>query len=509
MKKKKTDKKRYIMVRRAAVVFLTSVIAAAAVSGCSGLTGKGTDTETSVAEGSSEIPKETEETEEAETDSTEAAETKKPGTASGSGLLKPEETTVSESEPEEPTDDSVEIIIASDLHYLAEELTDKGENFTYMVEHGDGKLVNYIWELTDAFVQQVIKRKPDALVLSGDLSFNGELLSHRELAVLLEPIEEAGIPIAVIPGNHDINCTWASFFDSMEQLPAAMAGPADFEKIYRDYGYGEAVSRDEYSLSYTYQLTDTIQLMMLDSCQYEPENKVGGVIRSETYTWMEEQLMEAWNQGMTVLPVAHHNLLEESQIYTLDCTIEHSEQLIDMLDEWGIPLFLSGHLHVQHYMNSQPNGTGIYEIVTSSLATPPCQYGVLNFNADGTFRYYTEELDIEAWAKEGVYGDENLLNFKEYRQPFLENVFYNQAYDTLSVIEDAPLGPGEVHEMSAVYARLNSYYYAGKAYEIADEIKNEPGYVLWQEYGYPTILMDYVQSIIQEAVVDYNYLEKQ
>lgn len=28
------------------------------------------------------------------------------------------------------------------------------------------------------------------------------------------------------------------------------------------------------------------------------------------------------------LPVAHHNLLEESKVYVDDCTIEHSEELI-------------------------------------------------------------------------------------------------------------------------------------------------------------------------------------
>ena len=32
---------------------------------------------------------------------------------------------------------------------------------------------------------------------------------------------------------------------------------------------------------------------MLDSCQYEPKNEVGGMIRRETYEWMEPILEEA------------------------------------------------------------------------------------------------------------------------------------------------------------------------------------------------------------------------
>lgn len=42
---------------------------------------------------------------------------------------------------------------------------------------------------------------------------------------------------------------------------------------------------------------------------------------------------------MILLPVAHHNLLDESKIYVEDCTIEHSEELVDRLEEEDIPLF--------------------------------------------------------------------------------------------------------------------------------------------------------------------------
>lgn len=78
------------------------------------------------------------------------------------------------------------------------------------------------------------------------------------------------------------------------------------------------------------------------------------------------------------------NLLDEARIYVEDCTIEHSEELVDRLEEEDIPLFLSGHLHVQHYMRDEED-RGIYEIVTSSLSTPPCQYGVLEYRDDETF----------------------------------------------------------------------------------------------------------------------------
>lgn len=74
---------------------------------------------------------------------------------------------------------------------------------------------------------------------------------------------------------------------------------------------------------------------MLDSCQYRDENLVGGMIDTETYAWIEEQLNFATEAGVMLLPMSHHNLLDESRIYVDDCTIEHSERLKEMLIGWG------------------------------------------------------------------------------------------------------------------------------------------------------------------------------
>ena len=56
------------------------------------------------------------------------------------------------------------------------------------------------------------------------------------------------------------------------------------------------------------------------------------MIKTETYEWIKEQLKQAARDSVILLPVAHHNLLEESKVYADDCTIEHSEELIQMLE---------------------------------------------------------------------------------------------------------------------------------------------------------------------------------
>ena len=67
---------------------------------------------------------------------------------------------------------------------------------------------------------------------------------------------------------------------------------------------------------------------MLDTCQYEPVNLVGGRIREETLVWMDEQLEAASEAGVTVIPVGHHNLLPESSLYTTDCALESYQEIV-------------------------------------------------------------------------------------------------------------------------------------------------------------------------------------
>ena len=47
-------------------------------------------------------------------------------------------------------------------------------------------------------------------------------------------MREAGIPVLVIPGNHDINNTNASFYFGDEKSPAPSVTAEEFFEIYRE-----------------------------------------------------------------------------------------------------------------------------------------------------------------------------------------------------------------------------------------------------------------------------------
>ena len=70
--------------------------------------------------------------------------------------------------------DELTFYIASDIHYLSNKLTDYGSAFNKFNKSGDGKQTEYINDILDQFCNEVNINKPDILILSGDLTLNGE-----------------------------------------------------------------------------------------------------------------------------------------------------------------------------------------------------------------------------------------------------------------------------------------------------------------------------------------------
>ena len=415
-------------------------------------------------------------------------------------------------EPEKPEPYHLpSIILATDVHYFSPKMTDYGKAFQKKLYRDDGKVLPYLPQLLEAFLDEVIEQRPTALVLSGDLTFNGEKVNHEELALKLKRVEEAGIPVLVIPGNHDINNGDAASYFGAESKAAEQVDAAGFLDIYHEFGYDQAFSRDENSLSYMYRLDDYNWMMMLDSCQYEPYNLVGGRLKQETYVWMCEQLDAAARQDIRVIPVAHHNLLPESRLYPTDCAIEGREQLISILENWKTPLYLSGHLHLQRIRKhkAEPGvpdeDYGIYEAVTSSFSIPPFQYGMVKWTEDRGMIYSTKSVDVSGWAKKNGIEDENLLDFENYSIKLMDEVIGSQIEERIST----SLPDEQLRAMAHLYSILNRDYCAGNKID-PREVYSTPSYFYWERNLPDTRQFREIALILSDIKhdgSDSNYLE--
>lgn len=419
----------------------------------------------------------------------------------------PPETDYDPGEPVEREKIVTDIMFASDIHYMSPDLTDYGTAFNELIDNGDGKMVQYMPQIWQAFAEEVIAARPDALVLSGDLTINGERVNHEELAERLGEIEAAGIPVLVIPGNHDINNPYATSYFGESQSFIENVDPMGFWEIYRSYGYDEAASYAPDSMSYLYILNDTTWLLMLDTCIYEPDNEVDGEIQYGTMEWMEECLKNAYAEGITVIPVGHHNLQELSRVYVEECVLRNHLEVMEIFERYLTPVYFSGHLHVQRIMKhiSEPGITdevyGIWEIVSNSLIIPPCQYGNLTLNADGSLSYHTRNVDISSWAAKHGETNPDLLDFPAFSDTYIRSVIGRQTYKT---IEDIPDELREV--MVDFYVDLYQDYYAGCQINYSEKRK-EFGYQLWTRFMDPSIQYRQVEGMMRDGMAGNNNAE--
>lgn len=374
------------------------------------------------------------------------------------------------------------LIIASDIHYMSETTHDSGEAFWKMVAADDGKNSQYSDEILDALLDEVMEEQPTALVLPGDITLNGEWENHLGLAEKLKRVQDAGIQVLVIPGNHDINNKYhsATYFNDVKEKAEYIETAEEFLEVYHAYGYDQAINRDAASLSYVYPLDEFHWIIMIDSCQYEDYNHVNGKLKPETLAWLEVHLQVAKEHGITVLPVAHHNLLSESRLYTTECTLENHQDVVSLLEMYEVPLYISGHLHAQRIKKHKASpgvpddSYGITEIVMSPFSLPPNQYGYLAWDLVGNMDFETRKTDVEAYARSIGSKDENLLNFHTYGVEFLKQIIMDQVMETIDSIPDYLK-----QEMAQLYADLYFDYCAGNRMSW-DAVKATKSYQMWQ-----------------------------
>lgn len=402
--------------------------------------------------------------------------------------------------------------ITSDIHYLSNDLTDNGEAFKKYVSTGNGKQLNYINEILNAFTYEIENKKQDILIISGDLTNNGEKKSHIDLAKKLADIEKSGTSVYVIPGNHDISNPWARGFKREKQYMTDSISDKDFSRIYKDFGYDEAISRDKNTLSYLTAPSEDVWLLMLDTNKYKNNSKSGypqtdGEISEDTLEWIRKCNALAKENGAVIIPVMHHNILNHSDVIQEGYTLNNNREVLDVFKENNINLVLSGHIHIQDISSDKNNSNTLYDIATGSLAVYPHQYGTFKFSArDASFDYSTSSVNVEDWAKDTGVTDENLNKFKDYSEDYFGRFAYDMAYNRL--IKDGSYSEDKIKSMSETMRILNLRYFAGREDLNKKDIINSEGFKLWSDYD-NDFLKSYVLSILNDKDTYDNSLQIQ
>jgi 3',5'-cyclic AMP phosphodiesterase CpdA len=302
------------------------------------------------------------------------------------------------------------IFLMSDIHVMAPELlVNEGEAFENYLK-SDPKLLEESGEMLESVVDEILTRRPDLVLIPGDLTKDGEMASHKLVVSILKRINTEGIPVVVVPGNHDIDNPEGVYFQGDKTTPAERTSPEQFAQLYQDFGYGRPeTKRDPASLSYVCEPLEGLVLICLDTNLYEENlfiekgdsidhNQTAGRIREATLSWMWEQADAAHAQGKQVVVMQHHNAIEHfdgQSIIMAPYVVENYKDVAEGMMQHGIHLVITGHQHMQdiaQYRVWQESATdSLIDITTSSTVAYPNAWRMLKVNLDFTkWRVSTE-----------------------------------------------------------------------------------------------------------------------
>ncbi|MDR1464093.1 MAG: metallophosphoesterase [Oscillospiraceae bacterium] len=238
------------------------------------------------------------------------------------------------------------------------------------------------------------------VLISGDLTKDGELEGHQKLAKTLAAFEKrTGIQVAVIPGNHDINNSDAATFASGKRQPGTETRPEQFLEIYQDFGFDlpnlsrfvPKAGNKGGMLSYAADLGEDYRLIAIDTCKYSSDqspkgehNDTAGMIGEDLMAWILQEIKEAKAAGKLIIGMGHHNLTPhigwEDKVFH-SFMLDDYERVRETLASAGLHYYVSGHIHVGEIGDYvADNGERLYDICSSALVSYPSTFREVAFS---------------------------------------------------------------------------------------------------------------------------------
>ena len=296
---------------------------------------------------------------------------------------------------EKPQDMNLRIAVMSDLHYLSPDMIADTEDFEHAF-NSDRKLLKESSSVLHEMLERVRADKPDILLVSGDLTKDGEQECHAALAKQLQQLQQdvPGLKIYVINGNHDIRNYNAKNFNTADgkAVPATRTEPEDFKQIY-DFVYSDptviatftpAEGNKAGGLSYVARPVEGLTVIAMDTCRYSSDNtsngddehETSGAISADLEKWVIEQTAAAKARGDLVIGLEHHGLVPHFDVQPTILPmylVNGYERIAQEYADAGMSVVFTGHMHaVDIAAMTTKAGNTFYDIETGSALTYPC-----------------------------------------------------------------------------------------------------------------------------------------
>ncbi|MBE6783553.1 MAG: metallophosphoesterase [Ruminococcaceae bacterium] len=266
-------------------------------------------------------------------------------------------------------DDKVTFAVASDLHYNVpeEELTATNDHPIFWYANRRAAMDNESGFIIDEFLKQAEEAEYDFILIPGDMADDGriEKEEHEAVSAKFKAFEEkTGIPIYVVPGNHDYGR--GENDNKIEDMFA----------YYGDFGYNEAFEKRENDFSYVTDLPGDYRLIACDS--NDPSKSTEDGMTSDKVNWVVKQAEKAVEDGKYPILMMHHNLLDHlpmQRILSRNFIIRNHTAVANKFANAGIKLVFTGHEHCSDVaVHTSPKGNKIYDFANTALSMYPLAY---------------------------------------------------------------------------------------------------------------------------------------
>lgn len=286
---------------------------------------------------------------------------------------------------------SNKIVVVSDMHVMAPSLLEDGAETkeawtTYYA--GQRKMLLQSAAIFEQFITQMTTLRPKVVLIAGDLTKDGEQLSHEYVRNCLYNLSYYGIKVLVIPGNHDFGAEGNNTIFKADGTtePADVLTIDDFKDYYDGFGYYDSDSEyDPNSLSYVAEPMEGLVVLAIDSHTAS--------ISEATLTWLCTKAQEKRNAGKQVIAMMHHPLFPHitgANLYidTYNVTKDGGtyEDVRNALIDAGVNTILTGHFHASDIAKdwNDDENKAVYDVNTGSLISYPCDYRILTPSSDFT-----------------------------------------------------------------------------------------------------------------------------
>lgn len=293
--------------------------------------------------------------------------------------------------------------VISDTHYYSKRLGTEGRAYELDNQKSQKLLARADDVLRAAFRQIARDGRSDIVLLSGDVTNNGEMLCHEEFIELLRELRAAGKRVFVITATHDYN-TNGAVYQGDRKIPTPCAKREGLRELYYEFGPAQSIAYHEESFSYVAQLAEGYRLFALND---DKNGRGSSGFSCEAMAWIKEQMDDAKANGQMIIPMTHHPAIAPSPFYAMigkgDMMGGH-EAFRERMADGGMPFLFTGHTHMQDISHCvSARGNVFYDITTPSLIGYPggMRHAVADKDANTlevATEHITEPLDFDLQA---------------------------------------------------------------------------------------------------------------